>query len=110
MSLYLELEKNYLIYTSTNKIDTAKYEFVMISRDGKEKCYTQVKTGNEELDPKDYENLIENSNKVYLFTLAEYIGKNINNIICLKKDEILDFIIKNKEILPGRIKYWMNEI
>ena len=110
VSLYLQLEKNYLIYTSTNKIDTAKYEFVMISRDGKEKCYTQVKTGNEKLDPKDYENLIENSNKVYLFTLGEYIGKNINNIICLKKDEILDFILKNKEILPSRIKYWMEEI
>ena len=25
ISLYLQLEKNYLIYTSTNKIDTAKY-------------------------------------------------------------------------------------
>ena len=110
ISLYLQLEKNYLIYTSTNKIDTAKYEFVMTSRDGKEKCYTQVKTGNEVLDPKDYQNLTENSNKVYLFALGGYIGKNINNIICLKKDEILDFILKNKEILPNRIKYWIGEI
>lgn len=110
ISLYLQLEKNYLIYTSTNKIDTAKYEFVMTSRDGKEKCYTQVKTGNEVLDPKDYKNLIENNSKVYLFALGGYIGKNINNIICLKKDEILDFILKNKEILPSRIKYWIDEI
>ena len=110
ISLYLQLEKNYLIYTSTNKIDTAKYEFVMTSKDGKEKCYTQVKTGNEILVPEDYVNLTENNNKVYLFTLGGYKGKDINNVVCLKKDEILDFILKNKEILPNRIKYWIDEI
>ncbi len=110
VSLYLQLEKNYLIYTSTNKIDTAKYEFVMISRDGKEKCYTQVKTGNIKLDPEDYINLTENNVKVYLFTLEGYKRENINNVICLKKEEILDFIKNNKEILPSRIKYWMEEV
>ena len=110
VSLYLQLEKNYLIYTSTNKIDTAKYEFVMISRDGKEKCCIQVKTGNITLDPEDYINLIENNDKVYLFTLGKYKKENINNVICLKKEEILDFIKNNKEILPSRIKYWMEEV
>lgn len=110
VSLYLQLEKNYLIYTSTNKIDTAKYEFVMISRDGKEKCYTQVKTGNNKLVPENYINLTENSNKVYLFALNGYEGEDINNVICLKKDEILKFLLNNKKILPNRIKYWMNEI
>ena len=110
ISLYLQLEKNYLIYTSTNKIDTAKYEFVMTSKDGKEKCYTQVKTGNEILVPEDYVNLTENNNKVYLFTLGGYKGKDVNNVVCLKKDKILDFILKNKEILPNRIKYWIDSI
>ena len=110
VSLYLQLEKNYLIYTSTNKIDTAKYEFVMISRDGKEKCCIQVKTGNTTLDPENYIHLTENNVKVYLFTLEGYKRENINNVICLKKEEILDFIKNNKEILPSRIKYWMNEI
>ena len=110
VSLYLQLEKNYLIYTSTNKINTAKYEFVMISRDGKEKCCIQVKTGNTTLDPENYIHLTENNVKVYLFTLEGYKRENINNVICLKKEEILDFIKNNKEILPSRIKYWMNEI
>ena len=110
VSLYLQLEKNYLIYTSTNKIDTAKYEFVMTSKDGKEKCCIQVKTGNITLDPEDYINLIENNDKVYLFTLGKYKKENINNVICLKKEEILDFIKNNKEILPSRIKYWMEEV
>ena len=110
VSLYLQLEKNYLIYTSTNKIDTAKYEFVMISRDGKEKCYTQVKTGNDKLVPENYINLTENSNKIYLFALNGYEGEDINNVICLKKDEILKFLLNNKKILPNRIKYWMDEI
>lgn len=100
ISLYLQLEKNYLIYTSTNKIDTAKYEFVMISRDGKEKCYTQVKTGNEILVPENYINLTENNNKVYLFALGGYKGRGINNVVCLKKDEILDFILKIKKYYP----------
>jgi len=110
VSLYLQLEKNYLIYTSTNKIDTAKYEFVMISRDGKEKCCIQVKTGNITLNPEDYINLTENNDKVYLFTLGKYKRENINNVICLKKEEILDFIKNNKEILPSGIKYWMEEV
>ena len=110
VSLYLQLEKNYLIYTSTNKINTAKYEFVMISRDGKEKCCIQVKTGNTTLDPENYIYLTENNVKVYLFTLEGYKRENINNVICLKKEEILDFIKNNKEILPSRIKYWMEEV
>ena len=110
VSLYLQLEKNYLIYTSTNKINTAKYEFVMISRDGKEKCCIQVKTGNTTLDPENYIHLTENNVKVYLFTLEGYKRENINNVICLKKEEILDFIKNNKEILPSRIKYWMEEV
>lgn len=110
VSLYLQLEKNYLIYSSTNKIDTAKYEFVMTSRDGKEKCYTQVKTSGEKLNPENYINLTTNNNKVFLFSLGGYKDNNVNNVICLKKGEILNFVFKNKEILPNRIKYWIDEV
>ena len=82
----------------------------MISRDGKEKCCIQVKTGNTTLDPENYIHLTENNVKVYLFTLEGYKRENINNVICLKKEEILDFIKNNKEILPSKIKYWMEEV
>ena len=34
ISLYLKFEKNYLIYSSSNKLDTQTYEFVIDSRDG----------------------------------------------------------------------------
>ena len=34
ISLYLQIVENNLVYTSTNKLDTQKYEFVAIARDG----------------------------------------------------------------------------
>lgn len=117
VSLYLQKEKEYLIYTSTNKIDTKKYEFVMVSKDGFEKCYTQVKTGSVPLNPDEFEELlkkdenIEIKKKVYLFAVSEkYEGKSgkFENIICLKNEEILKFIKENKNILPERVKIWLD--
>ena len=116
VSLYLQKKEDYLIYTSTNKIDTKKYEFVMIKKDGKEKCYVQVKTGDSSLNPDDFKELLNNKEnqiekKVYLFSVNENYEKKENsheNIICLKKQDLLDFIYKNKNILPERIRRWMD--
>jgi len=108
ISLFLQSEKNYLIYTSTNKIDTEKYEFVMISRDGSHMCYPQVKTGNVALDFNDYNKLTEHGNMVYLFAVSQnYILNNNQNIIALSKSEIIDYLYKNKVIMPKRIRMWL---
>lgn len=108
VSLYLQLKKNYLVYTSTNKLDTQKYEFVAIARDGSHNCYPQVKTGNEVLDGNQYIELTEQGNKVYLFATSEkYLNINGTNIIAIYRKELLDFIYQNKKIMPFRIQQWM---
>lgn len=107
-SLYLQAEKNYLIYSSSNKLDTQTYEFVMVSRDGSHLCYAQVKTGNVPLDGNDYVHLTEDGNKVYLFTVSQqYCNVDDANVISLDKNKIIDFIYNKKTIMPQRIKMWL---
>jgi hypothetical protein len=108
ISLYLQSEKNYLIYSSSNKLDTQTYEFVMVSRDGSHLCYAQVKTGNVSLDGNDYIHLTADGNKVYLFTVSQqYYNVDNANIMSLDKNEIIDFIYNKKTIMPQRIKMWL---
>lgn len=108
VSLYLQVSKDYLVYTSTNKLDTAKYEFVGVSRDGSHKCYPQVKSGHEKLDFNDFDMLTEEGNKVYLFATSQNYIKNDNtNIVALTREEISKFINNNKAIVPDRIKKWL---
>lgn len=108
ISLYLQFEKNYLIYSSSNKLDTQTYEFVMVSRDGSHLCYTQVKTGNVSLDGNDYIHLTKSNNKVYLFnTSQQYYNVDNSNIIALDKNEIIDFVYNQRDIMPERIKMWL---
>lgn len=108
VSLYLQVSKNYLVYTSTNKLDTQKYEFVAVARDGSHYCYPQVKTGNERLDGNIYKDLAVNGNKVILFATSEgYSNVDGVNIIALTRKEMMDFIMANKAIMPHRIAQWM---
>lgn len=109
VSLYLQVKKNYLVYTSSNKIDTQTYEFVMVSKDGKNLCYAQVKTGGIPLDGKNFEHLVKTNNEVYLFAVSQkYINIDNKNIIALTKDEIISFIYNNKFLMPERVKMWLN--
>lgn len=108
ISLYLQCEKDYLIYSSTNKVDTEKYEFVAVSRDGSHLCYPQVKTGHVQLDFNEYDCLAQKGNKVYLFAVSQnYIKNNNPDIVALTKDEIIDFVYKHKAIMLERIKMWL---
>ena len=108
IGLYLQFKKNYLLYSSSNKIDTETYEFVMISRNGDHLCYPQVKTGNVSLNGDDYTHLTKSGNKVYLFAVSgRYFNVDDPNIIPIRKDEILHFIYENKIIMPPRIKMWL---
>lgn len=108
VSLYLQIQKNYLVYTSTNKLDTQKYEFVGVARDGSHYCYPQVKTGGETLDGDQYKNLTEHGNIVYLFATSEkYYNVNEDAIIAIYREELLEFMYKNRKVMPLRIQQWM---
>lgn len=105
VSLYLQMKKGYLIYSSTNKLDTQTYEFVAVAKDGSHKAYPQIKTGNVSLDGDDYRNLTAGGNKVFLFTVnGEYYHTAGMEII--DKTELIDFMSQNQSILPGRIRQW----
>lgn len=106
VSLYLQLEKGYLIYSSTNKLDTQTYELVAVAKDGSHKAYPQVKTGNVSLDGNDYKGLLSNGDKVFLFTVngAYY---NTSGMDIIDKKALIDFIYGHKSIMPGRIRQWL---
>ena len=106
VSLYLQLEKGYLVYSSTNKLDTQTYELVAVSKDGSYKAYPQVKTGNVSLDGNNYRELTAGGNKVFLFTVSgEY--RNTMGMDIINKKELIDFIYGHKSIMPGRIRQWL---
>lgn len=106
VSLYLQLEKGYLIYSSTNKLDTQTYEFVAVAKGGSHKAYPQVKTGNVSLDGDDYRELTTGGDKVFLFTVhGEY--RNTSGMDIIDQNTLIDFIYQHKDIMPGRIKQWL---
>ena len=106
VSLYLQVEKGYLIYSSTNKLDTQTYEFVAVAKDGSHKAYPQVKTGNAPLDGNDYRELTADGDKVFLFTVHGAY-RNTAGMDIIERKSLIDFIYGHKNIMPGRIRQWL---
>lgn len=106
VSLYLQLEKGYLLYSSTNKLSTQTYEFVAVARDGSHRAYSQVKTGHEPLNGDQYRALTANGDKVFLFTV-DGAYSNTAGMDLIDKKTLIDFICGHKDIMPGRIRQWL---
>ena len=107
--LYLQT-KGYYIYSSTLKISTPGYETIMISKDGSHRCLPQVKR-EESLKVENYIKDVQGGDEVYLFTTSEYYGSaKHKNIHCITKNNLKDFILKNKMILPDSVKYWVEMV
>lgn len=128
VALWLYDKFNYVVIPSTNKISTAKYEFVLVdgSKDSQgcyindKKIYIQVKNGDTPLNSKDYTDLIDFKNEeLWLVTAYGEIdndsGKKIarffHNDSCLceeiyELDELIDFVLNplKKSILPDHVK------
>ena len=116
VALYLQKEKDYLLYSDTNRKSTPVYEYVLVKKDGDNHlAYVQVKTGKS-LDATDnnYIKLTEKGkNKVYLFTVGgshygEDEGKK-NNIFFISKEEIIKFVNDNPLIMPEKIRCWLRK-
>lgn len=105
--MYLQF-KGYYIVSSTLKKSTAKIEAAMISRDGKTRCYQQVKR-NTPLKVEDYIDWVQDNEIMYLFTTSQNYGvANSDKIKCITKGEIELFVKEHPELIPDNVRYWLS--
>ncbi len=98
----------YYIVSTTLKKSSPTTECIMISRDGKTKCYQQVKR-NTELKIEDYEPFVKENEIMYLFTTSEEYGQAINSKIKpIYKTDLEKFIRNNNELISENVQYWIN--
>ena len=105
VGLYLQVEKNYGIYTSTNKKYTKSYEFVLFNKENGERAYLQVKEHDINIESL-YK--LGSLGKVYIFSNndTEY---NDKRVIRITKKDLMKFIRKKIYIMPDKIKILFGE-
>lgn len=106
VGLYLQIEKNLYIYTSTCKTDTSLIEFQLTDKNGQ--LYgLQVKTGDTTLNADDYSDFSKKM-KIFLFTSNDniYNIEKYPNIEKINSEDISLFIKNNLKLLPEKIKFW----
>ena len=108
--LYLQ-SLGYYIYSSTLKLSTATFEAILTHKDGMHLAFPQVKR-NVPLCVEDYIGALENNTDiVYLFTTSEDYGQVRHpQIKCITKQELWDFVLAHRNILPASICYWVELI
>lgn len=111
ISLYLQAEKGYYIYSSTNKLTTGEIECEFVKNDGSHRGFMQVKTGSIPLNPADFKQYTDNGNMVFLFSSTP-VDDDLKgpNVEVLDNETILNFMRIHEDILPGRIKGWMKVV
>ena len=106
LGLYLQKEKKYFVFPSTNKTGTACYEYMLVNKAGK-KAIIQCKTGNSDID--DTQSLIKERKNitVYITTLAE--NKKYPGAIVVPFKTLTEWASKeeNMKVLPDRIKNYL---
>ncbi len=108
IGIYLQIEKNYYLIPSSCKSDMMRYEFELKDLKTSQSAVVQVKNGDVNLNSNDYCNL---DCQVYLFTTkGKYLGEKKDNIYFIEQKEILDFMKKYKDILPNKIRFWMDKL
>ncbi len=106
--LYLQ-SKGYYVYTSSVKVFNPKYECVLVYKDGSHYAFPQVKR-NEYLSPKFYADGVDKNDKVFLFSSSENYGEVIDNVTCISRKELFEFITRELGILPAYVKLLLASI
>lgn len=108
LCMWLFVTKGYLVIPSTNKLSTPNYECVLTDPATGKNVYIQVKKGNVSLYKKNYEELIENTDEVYLLTTEGCVSENSDNknIYTVNPEEIYQFAIdeKNRNYLSKQLR------
>ncbi|MDX8411885.1 MAG: hypothetical protein R8K46_08490 [Mariprofundaceae bacterium] len=108
VGLYLQEEKGYRIIPSSCKSDTAKYEFVLRHKDTGHKAVVQVKQGKADLEIEEFSRLSDDC-VVYLFTShGNYIGIQQENVHCLDRRTLSEFVTSKRCILSQRLNTWLS--
>ncbi|MFS0788649.1 hypothetical protein ABC345_19955 [Shouchella sp. 1P09AA] len=109
VGLYLQYRHDYKVIPSSCKPTTKKIEYTLIREGSKGKIETaavQVKKGNVLLSVGDYADLPYDW--VYLFGEDEnYRKSEVNNVKCLTRKELIDFITTYRSFLPNKITHWL---
>lgn len=108
--LYLQVEKQYYLYTASMKHATRKYECRMVDVNGNY-IFPQVKSGEVWLNANDYMQALEEnpSAKVYLFSASEYYSKNDDErFIYITRKELEAFVRKHENLIPQVTHAWFD--
>ncbi|MBR3637135.1 MAG: hypothetical protein IKN45_04340 [Lachnospiraceae bacterium] len=108
--LYLQVVKEYHIYSSTVKYAFDTYECLLVNNKGK-RCYPQVKSGDVSLNANDYVKALDfdPDADIYLFAVSErYKDNGCNNIKYIYKKELEDFIKQHRNLLPRLTYHWID--
>ena len=108
--LYLQ-SRGYYIYSSTLKLSTARYEAVLVSRDGSHRAYPQVKRETPLCVSEYITDVSSTNDRIFLFTTSENYGEARHpQVECLSRQELEDFIRQSMSLLPHSITYWIDFI
>ena len=96
--IYLQ-SKGWYVVPNSRKADTMSFEYFLIHPSSYKRAWVQVKTGNSCLNRDDYS---DSKHKIFLFQSNEYYkGTSSKNVLCITRNELLDFMKENKALLPG---------
>jgi len=106
VGLYLQHKKRLLVIPSSRSRlnDTIAYEFQLVNPSTGQPAYVQVKSGNVILDPIRY---YGSEHMFYLFSPGGYVcTSQRENVICITREELLDFLKYNEILFPLYIALW----
>jgi len=94
--------RGWYVVPNSRKADTMSFEYLALNPKTGERALTQVKTGNVNLNREEY---FRYPYKVFLFqSNGLYCGKEAENVCCITRQELNDFLSQSLEWLPGVFK------
>ncbi len=98
--LYLQ-SLGWYVLPNSRKLDTMRFEFLLVNSTTFEKGLMQVKTGEVVINQDEYKDV---SDKVFLFQSNEkYSGTASKNINCISRDDVYNFLKNSVNWLPKTI-------
>ena len=95
--VYLQ-RKGWYVVPNSRKGNTLRFEFMLTDSRTGEKALTQVKSGDKRLNIDDY---AEEQWHIFLFQAnGLYDGRPRENVTCITRDELANFLQKNTVLLP----------